>query len=407
MNIPHDKFCVLPWISLETSPIGTVRPCCLADDEIRNDQGQKFDLNTASFVEIQDSQSMKKLRQQFLDGERPQTCRKCWKEEAAGRTSKRMHTINRLKHVIPDQEWTDESKPLQFLDLKLGNICNLKCRICGSWSSSTFASEEINSLPEHEDKKSSEHYIMLRKGAWPRKNQTFWSEIDQVLDHIQYIEFTGGEPFMIQEHFDMLERIVERGIAGNVEIHYNTNGTIFPERGPDIWQHFKTVEIAFSIDDIGERFEYQRSNAVWTEVQENIKKFFELKRYLPMTIQLQVCTTVNVFNVRYIDQVAQWLEHKPFNFVYWNMMHDAWYFSIANLPDTAKKVITQHLQNAEIPAKFQTEFDRIIDFMNNGASTDGFMTKSQIKHLDVRRSQNLKTVAPELATLLDYDLATE
>jgi hypothetical protein len=46
---------VLPWVSLETSPIGTVRPCCLAEEEIVDDNGVKFDLNSASFSGIQNS----------------------------------------------------------------------------------------------------------------------------------------------------------------------------------------------------------------------------------------------------------------------------------------------------------------------------------------------------------------
>jgi MoaA/NifB/PqqE/SkfB family radical SAM enzyme len=198
MNIPHDKFCVLPWISLETSPIGTVRPCCLAEEEIVDDAGVKFDLNTASFSNIQNSGYLQDLRQQFLDQKQPQTCRKCWREERAGRTSKRMHTLDRLKHMLPDQPWTVDAKPLMFLDLKLGNICNLKCRICGSWSSSTFATEELQWIPFGLDKKDNHHYHMLRQGAWPRENPVFWKEIDQVVDQIRYIEFTGGEPFMIQ-----------------------------------------------------------------------------------------------------------------------------------------------------------------------------------------------------------------
>jgi MoaA/NifB/PqqE/SkfB family radical SAM enzyme len=230
MNIPHDKFCVLPWISIEASPIGTVRPCCLADDEILDDAGNKFELSTANFVDIQNSRHMRRLREQFLEGERPQTCRKCWNEERGGRTSKRMHTLDRLKHSIADTEWTADAKPLMFLDLKLGNICNLKCRICGSWSSSQFATEEINQLPR-EQQKSSHAYQMLRAGAWPRENAQFWQQIDSVLTDIRYIEFTGGEPFMIDEHFDMLQGIIDRGIAHQVEIHYNTNGTQYPATG--------------------------------------------------------------------------------------------------------------------------------------------------------------------------------
>ena len=402
MKLPPDKFCVLPWISIEASPIGTVRPCCLAEEEIVDNNNTKFNLAQADFKEIQDSKYMHRLRQSFLAGQRPATCRKCWNEEDAGRTSKRMHTLDRLKHVIDDNDWTSDAKPLMFLDLKLGNICNLKCRICGSWSSSQFATEEINDTPP-EKRKSSYAYQMLRAGAWPRENQQFWQQIDESLSDIRYIEFTGGEPFMIQEHFDMLRGIVDRGIAHNVEIHYNTNGTIFPQNAREIWQHFKTVEIAFSIDDLGDRFEYQRTNARWDEVQENIEKFFELKRYLPTIIQLQVCTTVNVFNVLYIDQVARWLEHRPFNFVYWNMMHDAWYFSIANLPAQSKQAIADHLRTAHVPDKFRKEFDRIIDFMNNGPDSDGTQMRREMRNLDRRRNQDLRSVSPELADLIDYD----
>ena len=402
MNLPHNKFCVLPWVSLEASPVGTVRPCCLADDEILDDVGNKFELSTANFADIQNSNHMRGLREQFLAGQKPQTCRKCWNEERGGRTSKRMHTLDRLKHSIADTEWTADAKPLTFLDLKLGNICNLKCRICGSWSSSQFATEEINQLPRDEQK-SSHAYQMLRAGAWPRENQQFWQQIDSVLTDIRYIEFTGGEPFMIDEHFDMLQGIVDRGIAHQVEIHYNTNGTQYPARGEAIWRHFKTVEIAFSIDDIGERFEYQRSNANWTEVCANLDRFRDLKE-CHKNIVLQVCTTVNIFNVRYLDQVAQWIDQnkESFNFVYWNMMHDAWYFSIATLPDSAKAGITEHLRSADVPQKYREEFDRIIDFMNTGASTDGFILRMKIADLDRKRQQNLREVEPELADLIDY-----
>jgi MoaA/NifB/PqqE/SkfB family radical SAM enzyme len=402
MNLPHDKFCVLPWVSLEASPIGTVRPCCLADDEIVDDNGNKFELATAKFDDIQNSNHMRKLRQQFLDGEKPQTCRKCWNEERSGRTSKRMHTLNRLKHVLPDSEWTVDAKPLMFLDLKLGNICNLKCRICGSWSSSQFATEELNDMNSAEDKKKTFPYQMLRAGAWPKENETFWHEIDTISDQIRYIEFTGGEPFMIREHFRMLERIVERGIAGQIEIHYNTNGTQFPEEAENIWQHFKTVEIAFSIDDVAERFEYQRSNAVWSEVEYNIARF-EAMRDRHANIQLQVCCTVNIFNVYYLEHVAKWIAEHSFDFVYWNIMHDAWYFSIATLPDSVKQVVAQHLISADIPVQFRVEINRVVEFMNGGASTDGNMLHIKIRDLDRKRQQNMRVVAPEFAALLDYD----
>jgi MoaA/NifB/PqqE/SkfB family radical SAM enzyme len=242
---------------------------------------------------------------------------------------------------------------------------------------------------------------MLRAGAWPRENTTFWQEIEQVSDQIRYIEFTGGEPFMIQEHFDLLQGLVDRGLAGRIEIHYNTNGTQWPEQAEQIWSHFKTVEIAFSIDDVGARFEYQRTNAVWSEVIENINKF-RLMRDRHTNIQLQVCSTVNVFNVYYLEELATWIDQQAFDFVYWNMMHEAYYFCINTLPESAKQVITQRLQSAPVSSRHRTEFERITDFMNHGASLDGFILRMRVADLDRKRQQNLADVEPEFAQLINY-----
>ena len=391
---------MLPWLSIEASPIGTVRPCCLADDEIIDDTGNKFNLRTAELKDIQNSKHMQSLRNQFLQGQQPETCRKCWNEENSGRTSKRMHTLDRLKHTVTDTEWTQDAKPLMFLDLKLGNICNLKCRICGSWSSSQYAAEEIKWTPREQQKKTFA-YEMLQSGNWPRQSTHFWQQIDQHINDIRYIEFTGGEPFMIQEHFDMLQSMVDRGIAHQVEIHYNTNGTQYPESGPEIWRHFKTVEIALSIDDVGERFEYQRTNANWIEVLQNVVKFKQLRSTMP-NVQLQCCTTVNVFNVRYLKLVADWIDYQGFDFVYWNMLHDAPQWSIAKLPTIAKKQISAYLDNCRPPAKFRNEFALIKNFMNNGQSLDGQELRTQIADLDRKRDQDFAKICPEMAEIIEY-----
>jgi MoaA/NifB/PqqE/SkfB family radical SAM enzyme len=397
VKVPHDKFCVLPWVSLETSPIGTTRPCCLAEDEIKDQDGNKYSLMTTDLNVVHNSEYMRKLRQEFLDKKQPQTCRKCWNEERSGRTSKRMHTINRLEHIVTDTEWTADAKPLVFIDFKLGNICNLKCRICGSWSSSTFAAEEVRF-----EGKESFHYQMLKDGAWPRKNQRFWEDIDKLMDQVRYLEFTGGEPFMIQEHFALLERMVAKGIAHNVEIHYNTNGTHYPENAEEIWKHFKTVEVAFSIDDVDERFEYQRANAIWSEVNTNMNRFEQL-RERNTNIQLQVCSTVNVFNVMYLEGLANWIDKRSFDFVYWNMLHEAYYHSVGTLPELAKQVAIKNLRNADVTEYHRKEFNNIIDFIEAGVSLDGQILRMKVADVDRRREQDLRTHHPELADAIAYE----
>jgi hypothetical protein len=84
------------------------------------------------------------------------------------------------------------------------------------------------------------------------------------------------------------------------------------------------------------------------------------------------------------------------------MMHDAWYFSIATLPDAAKQQIIAHLESANIPPQYREEFVRILDFMRNGASTDGFITRMKIADLDRKRNQDLRTVAPDFARIIEY-----
>ena len=78
-------------------------------------------------------------------------------------------------------------------------------------------------------------------------------------------------------------------------------------------------------------------------------------------------------------------------------------FSIATLPESAKAAIEQHLREASIPSQYRDDFDSIIDFMNRGASTDGFITRMKIADLDRKRGQNLRDVEPELADLLNYE----
>jgi len=207
---------------------------------------------------------------------------------------------------------------------------------------------------------------------------------------------------MIQEHFDLLQGLVDRGLAGSIEIHYNTNGTQWPEQAEEIWKHFKTVEIAFSIDDVGDRFEYQRTNAVWSQVCSNINLFKKMRDCNPR-IRLQVCTTVNVFNVYYLEQVANWINSQRFDFVYWNMLHEAYYFSISTLPELAKQAIATKLQSAQVDARTQQEFVQIVDFMMRGVSLDGNILRMRIRDLDHKRNQKLTEVESELAQLINYE----
>ena len=401
MNLPK-TICILPWVSVETSPIGTARPCCLAIDEITKSDGTKYDLNESTLTEIYQSEYMQQLRQQFRRGEKPATCNRCWDEEAAGRTSKRQHSKIRLKHLVNEVDYAnDVPDQLWFVDLKLGNICNLKCRICGSWSSSNWAVEEIAYLPGI-DKKQHLAYTFLKKGMWPRNPDTkFWENMRELIPNIQYMEFTGGEPFMIEEHFELLRFAVETGHAKHIDIHYNTNGTQWPGT-EDIWKEFRLVEVAFSVDNVGERFEYERYGAKWDEVNTNIDRFHAL-RDSSKKFWTQLCLTVNIQNVYYLEELCEWALTKNFNDIYFNMLHEPNHMGIANLTPAAKELVVDKLVNGNFNTKFKLEILKIVKFLNNGSGSDGKKFISRMKQTDQYREQNFVETHPEIARAMGYE----
>jgi hypothetical protein len=96
---------------------------------------------------------------------------------------------------------------------------------------------------------------------------------------------------------------------------------------------------------------------------------------------------------------------QQFDFIYWNMMHDAYYFSISTLPEAAKAAITERLTTANVPDKILKEFVSAAEFMNRGNSLDGHLLCMNLRDLDRKRKQNLADVEPEFARLINYDFA--
>ena len=392
-----EKICMLPWISIETSPIGTARPCCLAVDEITRPDGSKYSLRENTLEEIYHSEYMQNLRRDFLEGNKPETCRRCWDEEAAGRTSKRINSRIRLKEYYDKVDWTNTNPDqLWFIDLKLGNICNLKCRICGSWSSSKWAKEEMDYVGG--DRKKHLAYQFLSDGAWPRESEVFWDNLRELLPNIKYFEFTGGEPFLIQQHFDLLEYAVKHDYAKNIEIHYNTNGTVFPEQH-GLWSHFKHVEVAFSIDNTGSRFEYERFGASWTEVQENLAKFNKLRNNKFST---QLCLTVNVQNVYYLPEICEWISTQTFDHVYFNMLHDPWHMNIGRMTHKAQQLVLDKFASTAILPKYKEEILRIAQFIRNGEGSDGSKFLLLMRAADEYRNQSFLDTHSEIAKAMGY-----
>lgn len=405
MELPK-TICMLPWTSIETSPIGSARPCCMAYEEITDSNGDKYDLNKHTLSEIYNSEYMQDLRRQFRRGEKPATCNRCWEEEAAGRSSKRIHTHKRLKEWLPEVDWqNDTPDQLWFIDLKLGNICNLACRICGSWSSSTWGTEELAYMPKDFDKKTHLAYTFLKQGQWPRKSEVFWDNLKTLLPHIRYFEFTGGEPWMIPEHWEFLKYAVESGESQHIDIHYNTNATQTPsDEEFKLFGKFGRVDIAFSIDNVGPRFEYERYGAKWDKANDIIDMVHGYRNLIMPNITTQLCFTINIQNVYYLDELLLWAQVKEFGDIYFNMMHSPNHMSVQYMTPEAKELVLNKLKTTFWTSNhYQREYDALIRFIEAGPGSDGEEFLRKMKRTDEYRNQNFLDTHPEIAKAMGYE----
>lgn len=398
MMLP-DTICMLPWISIEASPMGTARPCCLAREDIAG-----IDLRKHTLQDAYKSIYMQDMRRQMRSGKKPATCKLCWDEEDAGRDSKRIHSRVRLKELYPLVDWqNDTPDQLWFIDLKLGNICNLKCRICGSWSSSKWATEEMDYLPKGANKKEHIAYQWLKQGKWPEESPDFWENLKTLLPNIKYFEFTGGEPWLIKEHWDLLQYAANKGYSKNIDIHYNTNAT--QRLGPHttVWDQFGRVDIAFSIDNVEKRFEYERYGADWKLANDIIDFTHWTKKVDTPNITTQLCFTINIQNVYYIDEILAWADTKHFGSIYFNMLHSPDHMSIQRMTPAAKELVLNKLKTTFwASSKYQKEINNVIAFIEKGPGSDGSEFLRKMKQTDAYRKQNFMDTHPEIAKAMGY-----
>ena len=381
---------MIPWTSVEVSPTGKYRPCCVYRNPVTDEKGKQYTTSQNTIQEVMHSKFMHDLRKEFLDGKRPNGCISCWKQEDAGNESKRTLYIKKA-NIVGQVHLTKDMVSPVFVDLRLGNICNLKCRICDAGSSSQWAIENIKTEPGSE----TQWRRVLKDGAWPLKKNKFFESLEDALPYVRFFEITGGEPLMIKEQFDILRKCVEQGYAKNIEVHYNTNGTQFPEKElNEIWPHFKRIELAYSIDDIGNRFEYQRHPAKWNVVHENILKF---KNSGLKNLSTQVCTTINLFNVAYLDELAPYIDEWELDFWYINTLHQPEEFDIQQLPKDIKNTITDKISKTKIRKK---EINTAIQYLNVEplSIVKDYKNKlvTRIKRIDIARKENFKDIFPFL-----------
>jgi MoaA/NifB/PqqE/SkfB family radical SAM enzyme len=405
-----NNFCVMPFGHVAIESNGDIRPCCLGDALVKDD-GTNLNIGQGSVADVIKHPAHIKFRESFLNNQQHPACSPCWGVNSKDRFSGRYVYSSSFKVESFVEEIMSGKTPEQklvWLEIKAGNRCNLACRICGLWNSAkwlkeTFDLKKLNE-PSYPDFKSSHEFKYNQQAKWI-DNIDFWQNIDMFED-IKVIHIMGGEPLMIEEHYEMLNAIINRYDASKIWLWYNTNGTVIPTaEQEEILNKFSGVHWSLSIDDFGDKFDYQRSGAVWQEVKSNLEYFFSKPNYYST-----IDATISIFNIATLSDFLLELEKMPFINSF-----SPHYVTTPNSPNNVRTLhtnikteLTTYLEQtkSQVSTKYHLVIGEIIDFMNGidmWSESIDIRRKKEIFFVDKSRDEDFIKTFPEMARLLNYE----
>lgn len=396
-------FCMFPWLHLNATPKGDVYPCCSNDytDPVGNTKDN-------SLEEIFNSPKMKELRLDMLNERKNKICDFCYKHEEAGphsfRNYSKEHFDKYFDEIVPttQEDGTVDEFKMRYFDIRFSNICNFKCRTCGSEFSSKWGEEMKKNYDPN-------HPVLIHV------DDNKGTVLDEVLEHIEHIDlayFAGGEPLITDEHYTMLEAMIRKGRT-DITLRYNTNASNIKYKKHDIldlWKHFKRIELSCSIDHYGERAEYMRKGTDWGKVEENLLTFRDLDYVI-----FQMNTVFSIYNYMTITDFYQYLKDKNivrtedwYHSLYLAVHPD--YYCAKSLPRELKDVAAAKAMSwANSNMEDKTCIPRLVvdavNFADDGDQWDSVKTQflTHTRSIDRIRGENFWEVFPELNKLRDLE----
>lgn len=387
MNSISKTFCILPWMHLATNASGNLRVCCNSTpgkNFILRENKRPYKITDSDMLDFWQSDTLKNIRKQFLTGERPEMCERCFREEDSGIKSARQAWNE--KYMF-DYELSDTPKLMvKYIDIRLGNLCNLRCRMCNPYASNQWVEEWHlidNPLSDTEIKR-------LSTMDWPN-DEIVAENILKLSPYIQEIYLTGGEPTLALSQYKLFDELIKADVAKNITLKYNTNCTNLPAKLIEYWKNFKKVKINASVDAIGDLNRYIRYPTGWSLVEKNLSKFITLEK--ENKIDLQIHCTVQMYNILDLNNFFDYFISKDINDIYLNILNHPEFLNVRVLPDNLKELAISRLQ----PYLKIKKVKNLIDYMtleNWNNKYDEFCNYTRI--LDESRKESISKLVPEL-----------
>ena len=397
--IESKVFCMIPWTHIHGFPTGEAYPCCLG--EMEHPIGN---MRTNTLEEIWNGDAYKDMRQNMLNDNSCKECTRCYEQEEQGFFSMRNSSNKHFGHHIEKvDQGIDPDFELVYWDIRFSNQCNMKCRSCGPMFSSLWYDDHVKmhgKAPSH------------NRIEWAGKNKNdIWEQMIPHIDCIEQVYFAGGEPLIMQEHYNILKELVKRE-KFDVKLIYNTNFSVTTWKDLDVlemWKLFDSVSVGASLDAMGERAELMRSGTVWSQTMANRDRMLKV---CP-NVDFYISPTVSLMNIDHVvDFHKDWVNRgflKPQDLNVNILQSPEWYRADC-LPQTLKNTITKKIQEhiewlspQDHLQRATNGFKSSLSFMNNTDNTHNLNRFNQVtSQLDSVRNEKFYDIFPELKGIQDY-----
>ncbi len=390
MNVkPHlDKMVVPCWRSLE--PMG--------------------ELKTHSFSEIWTGEKANRLREQFLNGEKPKGCKRCWSVEE-NEDSKSISLRNRYNkkysHFLPEvieSLQDDKPLPLKSAEIRFSSVCNFRCLHCHPsnstlWNKLWQTNAEVQRLvyadADHLPKKIvSEEQINEFISLYAESMEEFW--------------VCGGEPLIEPLHYYFLDQFPERA-AKKIDLIVCTNFSKLSIPNYDLahlWSKFKSVDVRIGIDGDEKTYEYFRYGGNFSTLKNNI---LEARSWGIDSIKISAVCTVNILNISRLRQINRFSKEMDVKFHYTFLNGHPNYLDVRNLPPQWKQQydaeIGEILKDDSLADGARDSLKNVVTFMHSRQDDPQQIIKlnEYVRVMDKASKYDFKSYFSELEGLIDFN----
>ncbi|MCC6673382.1 MAG: twitch domain-containing radical SAM protein [Planctomycetes bacterium] len=409
-----DVFCPLPWNHASVRTNGQMLACCLVYEPLqkgKDGSGQDYNAGTDTVASARNAPVLRDIRAAMLRGEKPTACNRCWDTERVGALSARQINAEKYPGLMErarqltraDGTIVHSEFPLQYYDLRLGNLCNLACKMCSPHFSSTWA----RYAPDPDTRANYTWYV----------DSPYWRELlDSVgaSGAVKQLMITGGEPLMSKHHWELIDQCVAGGRASEISIYYNTNMTVtLTDQMIEKWSKFQQIWVGCSVDGYAHVNEYIRHPAQWRVVERNLDRLDSCEH---PNIVGNLSPTISVFNVLYIPEMVRWQVGRKFKKL--GVHPGNWILeypepmSIQVLPKPVKLAIAKkyeelfawarETQEASVAKSIHDTYEPVLKWMN-AAERQSLLPDlmKTIADLDRKQQTDFRKSLPELWALIE------